>query len=340
MKRIVVDMMGGDLSPLETVKGVCMAAGEFDAELILVGNEPELLQIAEDNELSLEGFRIVHTDDVITMEDDPLSVTRSKSGSSMSVGLRLLADDEGDAFVSTGNTGALFTGANLIVRKMKGARRPAIGAVLPMQSPVLLIDSGANISVTPEYYSQFAVMGSVYMNKMMGVESPRVGLLNNGAEAHKGTDTVREAYEVLSQNPLINFVGNVEGNRVTENVCDVLVCDGFSGNIHLKTMEGMGKLTLNSLRSLFEQNLRTKLAYLLVRPYLDKVKKNFDATEYGGAPILGISKPVIKAHGSSNAKAFKNAIGQAVRCAENDLTADIEAALAELSAYARANEEN
>ena len=145
---------------------------------------------------------------------------------------------------------------------------------------------------------------------------------------------------MLSQNPLINFVGNVEGNRVTENACDVLVCDGFSGNIHLKTMEGMGKLTLNSLRSLFEQNLRTKLAYLLVRPYLDKVKKNFDATEYGGAPILGISKPVIKAHGSSNAKAFKNAIGQAVRCAENDLTADIEAALAELSAYARANEEN
>ena len=337
MKRIVVDMMGGDMSPLETVKGVCMAAGELDAELILVGNEPELLQIAEDNELSLEGFRIVHTDDVITMEDDPLSVTRSKSGSSMSVGLRLLAEDKGDAFVSTGNTGALFTGANLIVRKMKGARRPAIGAVLPMQPPVLLIDSGANISVTSEYYSQFAVMGSVYMNKMMGVEAPRVGLLNNGAEAHKGIDVVREAYEALSQNPLINFVGNVEGNRVMENVCDVLVCDGFSGNIHLKTMEGMGRLTLDSLRALFEQNLRTKLAYLLVRPYLDRVKKKFDATEYGGAPILGISKPVIKAHGSSDAKALKNAIGQAIRCAENDITADIETALAALSAETKVN---
>ena len=177
------------------------------------------------------------------------------------------------------------------------------------------------------------------MKKMMGVEFPRVGLLNNGAEAHKGTDAVREAYEVLSQNPYINFVGNVEGNRVMENVCDVLVCDGFSGNIHLKTMEGMGRLTLNSLKELFEQNTRTKLAYLLVRPYLDKVKKNFDATEYGGAPILGISKPVIKAHGSSNAKAFKNAIGQAIRCAENDLTADIEAALTALASSVKASEE-
>lgn len=257
----------------------------------------------------------------------------------MSIGLRLLAEDKGDAFVSTGNTGALFTGANLIVRKMKGARRPAIGAVLPMQPPVLLIDSGANISVTPEYYGQFAVMGSVYMQKMMGVESPRVGLLNNGAEAHKGTDTVREAYEVLSENPIINFIGNVEGNRVPEDVCDVLVCDGFSGNIHLKTMEGMGKLTLNALKGLFGRNLRTKLAYILVKPYLNDVKKKFDATEYGGAPILGISKPVIKAHGSSNAKAFKNAIGQAIRCAENDLSADIETALASLATSVRENEE-
>ncbi len=214
VKRIVVDMMGGDLAPLETVKGVCMAAREYEAEYILVGNEPELLRVAKENGLSLDGFRIVHTDTVITMEDDPLSVTRSKADSSMSVGLRLLASDEGDAFVSTGNTGALFTGANLIVRKIKGARRPAIGAVLPMQPPVLLVDSGANITVTPEYYDQFAVMGSVYMKKMMGVDSPRVGLLNNGAEAHKGTETVIEAHRALSVNPMINFVGNVEGNRV------------------------------------------------------------------------------------------------------------------------------
>ncbi|MBQ8849253.1 MAG: phosphate acyltransferase PlsX [Clostridia bacterium] len=328
MKRIVVDMMGGDLAPVETVKGVCMAARELDAEFILVGDRPELLRIAKENGLSLDGFEIVHTETVITMEDDAMSVLRAKSDSSMSVGLRLLADNKGDAFVSTGNTGALFTGANLIVRRIKGARRSAIAALLPMQPPVLLIDSGANIAVTPEYYDYFAVMGSVYMKKMMGVENPRVGLLNNGAEEHKGTDTVREAYELLSSDTMINFVGNVEGNRVMENCCDVLVCDGFSGNIHLKTMEGMGKLALSALKGLFTKNLRTKLAYLLVKPYVSDLKKNFDASEYGGAPILGISKPVIKAHGSSNAKAFKNAIRQAVACAENDLTADIAEALA------------
>ena len=331
MKRIVVDMMGGDLSPVETVKGVCMAAAELEAEYILVGDRNELLRVASENGLSLDGFEIVHTETVITMEDEPLSVTKAKADSSMSIGLKLLAEDRGDALVSTGNTGALFTGANLIVRKMKGTRRPAIAAVLPMQPPVLLIDSGANVSVTPEYYAQFAIMGSVYMRKMMGVESPRVGLLNNGAEEHKGTDTVREAHRILSECDCINFVGNVEGNKVMENVCDVLVCDGFTGNIHLKTMEGMGRLTLSSLKSLFGRNLRTKIAYLLVKPYLSEVKKSFDATEYGGAPILGISKPVIKAHGSSNAKAFKNAIRQAIMCAENDLTADMRLALASLS---------
>ncbi len=332
MKRIVVDMMGGDLAPLETVKGVCMAAKELEAEFILVGNEPELLRVAKENGLSLDGFKIVHTDTVITMEDDPLSVMRTKSDSSMSIGLHLLANDEGDAFVSTGNTGALFTGASLIVRKIKGARRPAIAAVLPMQPPVLLVDSGANITVSADDCDRFAVMGSVYMKKMMDVDTPRVGLLNNGAEEHKGTDIVREARGRLAENSLINFVGNVEGNRVMENACDVLVCDGFAGNIHLKTMEGMGKLMLSTLRTLFGVNLRTKLAYLLVKPYLGTVKKNFDATEFGGAPILGISKPVIKAHGSSNAKAFKNAIKQAIACAENDLAADISDALAALSA--------
>ena len=319
MKRIVVDMMGGDMSPLETVKGVCMAAGELDAELILVGNEPELLQIAEDNELSLEGFRIVHTDDVITMEDDPLSVTRSKSGSSMSVGLRLLAEGKGDAFVSTGNTGALFTGANLIVRKMKGARRPAIGAVLPMQPPVLLIDSGANISVTSEYYSQFAVMGSVYMNKMMGVEAPRVGLLNNGAEAHKGIDVVREAYEALSQNPLINFVGNVEGNRVMENVCDVLVCDGFAGNQVLKVSEGMATRLITDMVRYAKKNSSNEIMQLV-----GHLMGVYDFSSLGGGIILGCKKPVIKTRGSSGAEAVANTAAMLMNMAANKAVFDKE----------------
>lgn len=338
MKRIIVDMMGGDNAPLETVKGVCMAAKELSAEFILVGNKDELLRVAAENKLSLDRFEIVHTETVITMEDDPLCVTRGKSDSSMSIGLRMLAEDKGDAMVSTGNTGALFTGANLIVRKIKGTRRPAIAAMLPMQPPVVLLDSGANITVTPEYLEQFAVMGSVYSKRMMGVKEPRVGLLNNGSEDHKGTEVEIETYKRLSENPLINFVGNVEGNRVMENVCDVLVTDGFTGNIHLKTMEGMGKLTLRSLKGLFGANLKTKLAYLLVKSNLGAIKKNFDATELGGAPILGVAKPVIKAHGSSNAKAFKNAIRQAIACAENDVTTELSDALQKISE--RKNEQN
>ena len=264
MKRILVDMMGGDKAPEEMVKGVCLAADELSAEFVLIGDREQLLSVAEKNGLSLEHFEIVHTPTVITMEDDAMAVIRSKADSSMSVGLRLLAEGKGDAFVSTGNTGALFTGANLIVRKIKGVRRPAIAAMLPMQPPVLLLDSGANVSVTPEYLEQFAVMGSAYMKKMMGVEEPRVGLLNNGAEEHKGTELQIETYRLLSANPDLNFVGNVEGNRVMQDACDVLVTDGFTGNVLLKTMEGMGKLMLKTMKGLFLANFKSKLAALMV----------------------------------------------------------------------------
>ncbi len=331
MKRIIVDVMGGDKAPEEMIKGVCLAAEETEAEYILVGDREQMLAAANENGLSLDRFEIIHTPVVITMEDDPISVTRGKADSSMSMGLRLLAEGQGDAFVSTGNTGALFTGANLIVRKIKGLRRPAIAAVLPMQPPVLLLDSGANITVTAEYLEQFALMGSAYMKKVMGVENPRVGLLNNGAEETKGNEVQIEAYKKLSANPELNFVGNIEGNRVMHDACDVLVADGFSGNILLKTMEGMGKLMLKTLRNLFTTNVKTKLAYGLVKPHLKDVKKNFDAGEFGGAPILGISKPVIKAHGSSDAKAFKNAIRQAIAYSETDLTEDISNAMASLA---------
>lgn len=332
MKRIIVDMMGGDKAPSETVKGVCLAAEELLAEYILVGDRALLLASAEEQGLSLDRFEIVDTKTVITMEDDATAVVRGKEDSSMSVGLRLLAQGQGDAFVSTGNTGALFTGANLLVRKIKGVRRPAIAAVLPMQPPVLLLDSGANVTVSAEYLEQFAVMGSLYMNRVMNVQTPRVGLLNNGIEAGKGTPLQIEAYALLSDNPELNFVGNVEGNRVMQDVCDVLVADGFTGNIFLKTMEGMGRLMLKTMKSLFLENTATKMAALLLKDNLQDVKKNFDASEFGGAPILGISRPVIKAHGSSDAKAFKNAIRQAIACCENDLTADMSDALTRLKA--------
>ena len=202
--RIIVDVMGGDKAPAETVKGVIQASQEFNASFILVGNREDIERIAEENDFDIRRMDIVHTETVITMEDDPLCVVRGKQDSSMSVGLRMLAEGQGDAFVSTGNTGALFTGATLIVRKVKGVQRAGIGTILPLQNPVLLLDTGANVTVTDENLEQFGVIGSTYMSKMYGLESPRVGLLNNGAEESKGTELQRSAYQRLKNNTDIN----------------------------------------------------------------------------------------------------------------------------------------
>lgn len=327
-------MMGGDNAPLETVKGVGRAIKELseDVNYILVGDQVEIERIARENEIVLERCDIVHTETYITMEDEPIAVVRGKETSSMSLGLKLLKEGRGDAFVSTGNTGALFTGANLIVRKVKGVKRPAIASLLPLQPPVLLADSGANVVVTPEYLEQFAVMGSAYMKNVMGVENPRVGLLNNGEEEHKGTELQIETYKILRANEDINFVGNIEGNRVMQDTCDVIVADGFTGNIFLKTMEGLGKMMLKTLKTTLYSKIRTRAAGLLIKNEMKGIKKTFDAGELGGAPILGIAKPVIKAHGSSNAKAFKNAIRQAIAYSENDFAPQLEADLAALAA--------
>lgn len=330
MKTVIVDVMGGDNAPLEMVKGVAMAAEEFgsDVKYILVGNKTEMDQIAKENSIDLSAFEIVHTESVIAMTDDPIQVVRGKEDSSMSVGLKMLKEGKGDAFVSTGNTGALFTGATLIVRKVKGVRRPAIASLLPLQPPVLLADSGANVVVTPEYLEQFAIMGSAYMKNVMGVETPRVGLLNNGEEENKGTELQIDTYKLLKANESINFVGNIEGNRVMRDTCDVIIADGFTGNIFLKTLEGLGRMMLKTLKTTIYSTPKTRIAGLLIKDEMKGIKKTFDARELGGAPILGISKPVIKAHGSSDAKAFKNAIGQAITYSETNITEQIEAAIA------------
>ena len=322
--RIIVDVMSGDNAPLELIKGVCSSSYEnTDVDYVLVGDEAIIRQTADSLGLDINRFEIRHTDVVIEMDDDPLCVTRSKSDSSMSVGLRMLADGEGDAFVSAGNTGALFTGASLIVRRIPGVRRAAIAAVLPANPPVLLLDSGANINVSPNYLEEFAVMGSAYMKKILGPEDPRVGLLNNGAEEVKGTELQVEAHKLLRDNDLINFVGNIEANYVMRNRCDVLVTDGFSGNILLKSIEGMGRLMLKTMKGLFSRNVRSKAAYALIRGDVAGIKKTFDSSEYGGAPILGIAKPVIKAHGSSKERAFKNAIRQAIEYSKAEIVDDI-----------------
>ena len=320
--NIILDAMSGDKAPVEIVKGAAMAKARLGVDLTLVGQREVILRCARENGLSLDGIRIEHAEGVITMEDDPISVVRAKRNSSMAMGLRMLKD-EGDAFVSAGNTGALHAGSSLIIRPIKGIHRPAIATVLPLARPVLLLDSGANTNVTPEYLVQWAVMGSIYMKNIFGIRQPSVGLLNNGAEEHKGTPVVAETYKLLKASDDIFFIGNVEGNQVLSSVCDVLVTDGFTGNITLKMLEGMGKFFMSTLKGMYKKNFLTQLSAAAVKDQLMGLKKQFDASEHGGAPLLGLSKPVIKAHGSSDAQAICNAVRQAASFVKTGVIAEI-----------------
>ncbi len=333
--KIILDVMSGDKAPLETIKGAVNAKAQKyseGVEFTLVGDENVIKQIAQENKLDISGFEIRHTDTVLTMDDEPMAVMKEKNDSSLALGLKMLANGEGDAFVSCGNTGALFCGSTLIVKRVKGVQRAAIGAILPLAKPLMLMDSGASIKVTEDYMHMFAIMGSAYMKAIYGIESPKVALVNNGAEEHKGTELQLAAYPVLSESRFINFIGNVEGNQIPAGYCDVAVCDGFVGNIVLKTAEGMGKLMSGELKGVFKSGLSGALAYLLVKKQLAAFKKKFDAKEHGGAPILGLSKTVIKAHGSSDAKAFMNAIRQAINCERAGVTEIIAKTAAEYSA--------
>lgn len=320
--RIAVDVMSGDNAPLELIKGAVLAADAFEADITVVGDENVISDIAVKNELDISSLKIVNATSAVTMEDKPMCVVRDKKDSSMSVGLRMVANGEADAFVSAGNTGALITGATLIVKRILGINRPAIASVLPLQNPVLLMDSGANLTVTSDNIMQFAFMGAKYMEKIYDIDRPRVGQLNNGTEYNKGNALQVEAYQMLSESGL-NFVGNVESKAVPFGVCDVLVCDGYTGNILLKSIEGMSKFMMGILKDLLTTNLATQLSSLTMKEKLRDLKHRFDASEHGGAPILGISKPVIKAHGSSDANAIKNAIRQAIYFVETGINKDI-----------------
>lgn len=310
--NIILDAMGGDNAPLEILKGAADAVREYpDVELTLVGQEKTIRDLCAAENIPLERIKIIDAPDVITMEDSAQTVVMSKKNSSMSVGLKTLAAGGGDAFISAGNTGALMTGATLLVRCVKGVKRAAIATILPMEKPVLMIDSGSNVNVTPEFLAQFGILGSVYMEQVFGVANPRAGLLNNGTEEHKGTQTMIDAYALLSKTEGINFVGNIEGKAIPFGACDVLVTDGFTGNIVLKTIEGLSKFMMKKLKGIFMKNALNKLSALIIKKEFSSLKKSFDSSEYGGAPFLGISKPVFKAHGSSDARAVKNAIRQA-----------------------------
>ena len=325
--KIILDVMGGDKDVSEFVKGAVMAKAEYDAEIVLVGDEAKISEaLAKEN--AKGDFEIIHTPDAIKMEDNPLSIRREHRNSSMALALKMVAGGEGDAVVSAGNTGALFIGATGYVHCAEGVRRAALASVIPMQKPVLLLDCGANAEVTPAFLVQFAHLGSIYMKRVMGIENPRVGLLNNGAEAHKGTPIYKEAHALLSAEKGIHFVGNIEGKDVPFDKCDVLVCDGFAGNILLKTIEGTSKFVMKQFSGIFS-GLVGKLAGAMVLKKAKALKKRFDAKEYGGAPFLGIAKPIIKAHGNSDARAIKNAIRQAIAYAETGVIEEIEALAAE-----------
>ena len=249
----------------------------------------------------------------------------------MAVGLKMLHDGEGDAFVSAGNSGAICVGATLIVKRIKGIKRPGFAPVIPtLEGSMMLIDCGANVECKPQMLQQFAVMGSIYMEKVMGIKNPRVGLANVGTEPHKGGELQLKTYELL-ENSKLNFIGNIEGRDVPVGGCEVCVSDGFTGNLILKTYEGVAGALMDKIKGVFNKNLKTKLAAAMVYSDLKEMKKSIDYNEFGGAPIIGCAKPVFKAHGSANAKTFKNAIRLTKEYVENNVVEEISSALKEYS---------
>ena len=322
--KILIDVMSGDNAPLEMIRGAAFAHREFTEDIAIIGDENIISDVAVKNDIDLTGIEIYPAASVIDMEDKPMCVVREKRDSSMSLGLKMLAEGKVDAFVSAGNTGALITGATLIVRRIVGINRAAIATVLPLSNPVLLMDSGANLTVTSDNISQFAFMGAKYMEKIYNIERPRIGQLNNGTEYNKGNTLQVESYQVLSESGL-EFVGNVESKEVPFDVCDVLVTDGYTGNIFLKSVEGMGKFMMGLLKDVLKTNIATMVSALTMKEKLGDIKHRFDTSEHGGAPLLGISKPVIKAHGSSDAKAIKNAVRQAISFVKTGINDDITA---------------
>ena len=324
--KIIIDAMGGDNAPEEIVRGAVRANRELGVEITLVGRE-ESVRACLKNE-GCEELEVVDARDVITMEDDPSTATRRKKDASMTVALNLLKDGKGDAVVSAGSTGALLTGATLIVKRIRGIRRAAMAPVLPAgEHGVMLIDCGANVECTPEYLLQFACMGSFYAKKMMGCEEPRVGLLNVGTEDSKGGSLQHEAFALLKKaadEGRIRFIGNVEGTDVFSGKVDVVVTDGFTGNVLLKGTEGVIKYMMKSLKGVFYKSTKNKLAAAVLKKDLSEMKKSMDVNEVGGTAFVGISRPVIKAHGSSNAASFFAAIRQAKAFAESGIIEEIE----------------
>ena len=328
--KIIVDAMGGDNAPLEIVKGALAGQKHWGVDIALTGDESAIRDaLAQCGQGELpQGVEIVPTSQTVDMCDDPATVFRRKKDTSMGVGLTMLREGKADALVSAGSTGALLTGATLITKRIHGIRRAAMAPVIPTTTgQAVLIDCGANAECTPEYLVQFAYLGSFYAQQVLGLERPRVGLLNIGAEDSKGTDLQKQTLARLKEADAdghLHFIGNIEAKEAIKGGCDVIVTDGFSGNILLKTMEGVGSFAGSALKSMFKKNLLTKLAALAVMPGLNAFKDKLDPNKVGGTAFIGISKAVIKAHGASNAEAVENAVGQAATFARSGLIEKIE----------------
>ena len=327
--KIIVDAMGGDNAPQAPVMGAIQANKEYGVDITLVGRGEDILKVLEENGIKdlPAGVEIAHASEVVEICDNPATAFREKKDSSLTVGLNLLKKGEGDAFVSAGSTGALLAAGTLLVKRIKGIRRAALAPVVPVgNGGAVLIDCGANAECPPEYLLQFAYMGSYYAEQILQRPEPKVGLLNIGAEPSKGTSLQTTVYPMLEEAGKagrINFVGNVEAREAVEGVVDVIVCDGYSGNIFLKTMEGTALYLMKELKGIFKQSFLTKIAAVLVSGGLKGLKRKMSSDEVGGTALLGISKPVIKAHGSSDAYAIRNAVRQSMQFIESGIIESI-----------------
>jgi glycerol-3-phosphate acyltransferase PlsX len=329
--NIAIDAFGGDNSPIEVIIGSVNAARDFKIDITLVGDVEKIKDCAEKNNIDLKGLNYLQADSVIDIHEEPTEILKSQKNCSMAVGLQALYDDKADAFVSAGSTGALLAGATFITKRITGIKRAALAPLLPTEKGyIMLLDAGANTEAKPMMLEQFAIMGSAYMEKVLKIDSPKVGLLNIGAENTKGRELELETYKLL-ENADINFIGNAEARDLPKGNFDVIVTDGFTGNIALKLFEGLGSYFGHTLRDMLTSNAKSKIAAALIINKVKDFRKKMDYTEVGGAVLLGIQKPVIKAHGSSNAKAFYNALRQAKNCVEGDIIGTIKDSLTKKS---------
>ena len=328
---VAMDAVGGDNAPDEVIKGAEQAVKAYGVGIILCGDENKIKERMKALGISENNITVRNADGVIKIEDNPTDIRKSKLNSSMGTAFQLVKNGEADAFISAGSTAALVVGGTTLIGRIKGVKRPSLAPIIPsVNQSYILLDGGANVECRPEMLAQFAVMGSVYMDKIMNVQSPRVGLLNVGTEDEKGRELELEAHKLLSEGP-VNFTGNIEGREAVLGGCDVLVTDGFTGNIYLKTVEGMGKFMKISLKQLFFKNIGTKIGAAFTMKGIKALSAKMDYRETGGSPLLGTAKPVIKAHGSSDARAFKNAVRQAKEFIENNVIEEITSTLAAFS---------